>query len=114
MQLMIIGLSPWGCLQQHRRREHSHIQANQPGVKKLTSEVLTDCSNLFPHSCSMREKVQRKLEKAGKVKTNNTKPSKKQEKKRRVSLSSSSEEIPQDIISDVLKRIITTIFVLCI
>ncbi|GFY42649.1 hypothetical protein TNIN_258421 [Trichonephila inaurata madagascariensis] len=43
---------------------------------------------------TMREKARGKLEKVGKGKTNNKKPSKKQKNKRRVSLSFSSKEIP--------------------
>ncbi|GFY64360.1 hypothetical protein TNIN_344291 [Trichonephila inaurata madagascariensis] len=84
--------------------------ANQPGVKKQTSEVLTKSEM----GATMWENARRKPEKTGKVKTNNKKPSKKQKKKRRFSLSSSSEEIPLDTRVTVLMRIIMTIFVLCI
>ncbi|GFU10788.1 hypothetical protein TNCV_2387901 [Trichonephila clavipes] len=48
----------------------------------------------------MREKARGMLEKAGKGKTNNKKPSKKPKKKRRVSLSFSSEEISLDTSGD--------------
>ncbi|GFY39504.1 hypothetical protein TNIN_74911 [Trichonephila inaurata madagascariensis] len=47
--------------------------------KKLTAEVLTD----LERRPTLREETRRKLEKAGKFKTNNKKPSKKQKKKRR-------------------------------
>ncbi|GFY60390.1 hypothetical protein TNIN_419391 [Trichonephila inaurata madagascariensis] len=63
--------------------------SNQKGVSKLTSEVLTESER----RATMREK-------AGKAKTNNKKPSNKQEKKRCVRLSSSSEEIPLDTRGD--------------
>ncbi|GFY70893.1 hypothetical protein TNIN_286541 [Trichonephila inaurata madagascariensis] len=86
---MITGLSP---LVASTSTEHGSTalflwseNANQPGVNKLTSEVLTESER----RATMKEK-------ADKVKTNNKKPSNKQEKKRRVSLSSSSEEIPLD------------------
>jgi hypothetical protein len=48
----------------------------------------------------MREKPREKQEKAGKGKRTKKKPSKHQKKKRRVSWSSSSEEIPLDISGD--------------
>ncbi|GFT36770.1 hypothetical protein TNCV_2755761 [Trichonephila clavipes] len=48
----------------------------------------------------MREKVRRKIEKAGNVNINKKKPSERQKKKRRVSLPSSIEEIPLDTTGD--------------
>ncbi|GFX34591.1 hypothetical protein TNCV_3658291 [Trichonephila clavipes] len=89
MQLMITGLSPSVAF---TSTEHGSTtlflwseNANQPGVKKLTSEVLTE----LEMKATMREK-------AGKVKRNN----KNLRKKRRISLYSSSEELPLGISGD--------------
>ncbi|GFS38632.1 hypothetical protein TNIN_255511 [Trichonephila inaurata madagascariensis] len=90
-----------GCLHQPRKLDHSAIlfwseNANQPVVRKLISEVLTESER----KTAMRGKARKRLEKAVKVKTNNKKPSEKQKKKRRVSLPSSNEEIPLDTSGD--------------